>query len=149
MGSRKGSKNKRTLLREQVIVAAKNGSRDPYKTADSLEIMEWCMRYCFKRAQEEVSRAERSALKTVEAAGDEAIVNDEQAMLYLQTAVMIADKVARFRHPTIASARSGQDRDNDAKELGSEEAVQRLLRLMAATGKVPRVLQIDAVTRPR
>jgi hypothetical protein len=149
--SRKGIPNKRTVLRQEKMEQAREAAKvaslrglDPYATADSVEIMEVGMRYCYRRFNEELAVAQRAAIAEAKKKHREPEVNDKIALPYLHDAVSIAEKVAQYRHPKLSSVKVGQDRDNDVRDLTTEDAAARLLRLMDATGKIPKVLQIES-----
>ena len=117
--SRKGIKNKRTLIREQrMLEAAKNAARTADRSADSavlldsLGVMEAGMRYFLGRFQ-----AESAEKKPDWGKADAALLQ----------AVAIAKDITPYRHPRLATMKLAHDPNaNRLNELSREELRARM-----------------------
>jgi hypothetical protein len=105
MGSRKGIKNRRTLLREANMKEAVARAQtdlvcigDESAKADSLAVMENAMTYFYSLALKERHRGGDA---------DSKAIRDN-----LREAVTIAKEVAPYRHPRLSTVRLGSDRTN-------------------------------------
>ena len=130
MGSRKGIRNKRTLIREQrMIEAAKNAARtadrsiDGVVLLDSIEVMEAGMRYFFGRFQAE------SAEKKPDW--------DKADAAFLQ-AVAIAKDITPYRHPRLATMKLATDPNaRKLSDMSREELRQKIISEVIELGLFP------------
>jgi hypothetical protein len=131
LGRPKGSRNKRSIMREQrmkateaaIQLAKANG--DDIIIEDSLAIMEYAMRYFFTTAV----KAER-----------EKEPNPEVVKAALLDAVGVAAQVCNYRHPKLSTVKVGGDRENPLmvrEGVTSKRIQQELLEMIAATGVLP------------
>ena len=128
LGRPKGSRNKRSIMREQrmkateaaIQLAKANG--DKIVIEDSLAIMEHAMRYFFTQALE-AKVDDKETIKTA-----------------LLDAVAIASQVCNYRHPKLATVKVGGDRDNPLmvrEGVTSKQIMEMLRQKMLETGLVP------------
>ena len=128
--SRKGIKNKRTLIREQrMLEAAKNAARTADRSADSavlldsLGVMEAGMRYFLGRFQ-----AESAEKKPDWGKADAALLQ----------AVAIAKYITPYRHPRLATMKLAHDPNaNRLNELSREELRARIISKSIELGLIP------------
>ena len=133
MGSRKGIKNKRTLLREtnmrEAAARAQIGmaiADDETINADSLAVMEEAMTFFFGLALKEKRRNEDADFKAI---------RDN-----LREAVTIAKEVAPYRHPRLSSVKVGTDRANAPyvpDGVTAAEVREELFSMIARSGVLP------------
>jgi hypothetical protein len=126
--SRKGIKNKRTLIREQrMIEAARNaaraadGSTDGGVLLDCLDVMEAGMRYFFGRFQ-----TENAEKKPDWDTADSALLH----------AVAIAKDITPYRHPRLTTMKVSHDPNADPPldDLTREELRQQIDRHLEELG---------------
>ena len=133
MGSRKGIKNKRTLLREANLREAAARAQidltcidDDSINADSLAVMENAMTYFYRLALKERHR---------NGDADPKAIRDN-----LREAVTIAKEVAPYRHPRLSSVKVGSDRTNASHVpdgVTSAELREELFSMIARSGVLP------------
>ena len=133
MGSRKGIKNKRTLLREANLREAAARAQidltcidDDSINADSLAVMENAMTYFYRLALKERHR---------NGDADPKAIRDN-----LREAVTIAKEVAPYRHPRLSSVKVGSDRTNASyvpDGVTSAELREELFSMIARSGVLP------------
>jgi hypothetical protein len=136
MGSRKGIRNNRTLLREANMREAAARAKldlavtdDESLKADSLAVMEEAMTFFHRLALKEKCRG-----------GD---ADFEAIRDNLREAVTIAKEVAPYRHPRLSSVRVGSDRTNAPfvpDGVTAAEVREELLSMIARSGILPPVL---------
>jgi hypothetical protein len=100
MGSRKGIKNKRTILREQRIAEATRAVADRKADTsdvrkDGVQVMEEAMLYFLASAEQERRLGDK---------GDRAKIRED-----MKTAAVIAKDVAQYHRPKITAIRMGGD----------------------------------------
>jgi len=119
----KGSKNKRTILREAAAAARARGLDAPEVILDSLAMMEKAMRYFDGLAEAELKRGKKCDPDTVGK--------------YYRNAAAIAEKIAVFRHPRFASLKVERppERSNITKEELRAEIIADMERLGLETLK--------------
>jgi hypothetical protein len=117
MGRPPGSRNKKTLVREQRIREAAKLARGPEEGAipiDSLRIMEAGMRYFFGRFQAGV--AEKSP-------------NDAQVRADILDAVSVAKDLAPYRYARLSAMKLASDLKADPLDgLSKEELRQKVIQ---------------------
>jgi hypothetical protein len=117
MGRPPGSRNKKTLIREQRIREAAKLARGPDEGAiliDSLRIMEAGMRYFFGRFQAGV--AEKSP-------------NDAQVRADILDAVSVAKDLAPYRYARLSAMKLASDMKVDPLDgLSKEELRQKVIQ---------------------
>lgn len=115
MGRPAGSRNKKTLIREQRIREAAKLARGPEEGAiliDSLQIMEAGMRYFFGRFQAGV--AEKSP-------------NNSQVRTDLLDAVSIAKDIAPYRYARLSAMKLASDPKADPLNGWSREELRQMV----------------------
>ena len=117
MGRPPGSRNKKTLIREQRIREAAKLARGPEEGAiliDSLQILEAGMRYFFSRFQAGV--AEKSP-------------NDAQVRADILDAVSVAKDLAPYRYARLSAMKLASDPKPDPLDgLSREELRQKVIQ---------------------
>jgi hypothetical protein len=130
-GRPKGSRSKRTIMREQRIKATEAASQlakangDDILIEDSLVIMEYAMRYFFTEAVE-ARRKQPDEKETIKTA--------------LLDAVGVAAQVCKYRHPKLSTVKVGGDRENPLmvrEGVTSKRVQQELLEMIISTGVLP------------
>jgi hypothetical protein len=128
LGRPKGSRSKRSIMREQrmkateaaIQLAKANG--DKIVIEDSLAIMEHAMRYFFTQALE-AKVDDKETIKTA-----------------LLDAVAIASQVCNYRHPKLAAVKIGGERDNPVmvrEGVTSKQIMEELRQKILETGLLP------------
>lgn len=131
LGRPKGSRSKRSIMREQrmkateaaIQLAKANG--DKIVIEDSLAIMEYAMRWFFTEATEAIEAG----------AEDKNLIKAD-----LRDTVAIAAQVCNYRHPKFATVKVGGDRENPLmvrEGVTSKEIMALLRKRMLETGLVP------------
>jgi hypothetical protein len=131
MGTRKGIKNKRTVLREQRIAEATKAVADGKVDTsdvrkDGVQVMEEAMLYFLASAEQERRLGDK---------GDRAKIRED-----LKTAAEIAKDVAQYHRPKITAIRMGGDPDAPPVSLETmtdaqlDFLIQRLLAGIASKG---------------
>jgi len=119
MGRPLGSKNKRTLLMEQRIRERGLVAATPI---DSLKIMDDCMGFFFRRFLAIRARAK--------------IADDEEVCDAARDAFVIAEKMAPYQHPRMATMKIAHDpnADRSLDRLSKEELRQQIERDLEELG---------------
>jgi|SRR5580658_9951552 hypothetical protein len=112
MGRPLGSKNKRTLLIEQRMRERAAGTE--VVQFDSLKIMEDCMNYAYRRFLQIKAKVKS--------------IDDEKVQNAARDAFAIAEKMAAYQHPRMATMKIAHDpnADRSLDRLSKEELRQQL-----------------------
>jgi hypothetical protein len=133
MGRLPGSRNKRTILREQSMRAASTAAAlrlssdtDVIAREDSLAIMEDAMTYFYKLALKERSKGEKA--------------NEDKVRTSIMDMAAIARDVLPHRHPKLASIHTSTSKQSalDRPGVTEREVFAEVMAEIVESGELPR-----------